>query len=67
MSDRFIINANIVIQRFVVEQDTPQVKILFDRMLSGKELLIPEFYRLECTNVLWKQVHFQEMPSEVAM
>jgi predicted nucleic acid-binding protein len=59
MNDRYVVDANIVIQRFIVEQDTPQVKVLFDQMLSGTELIVPEFCRLECSNVLWKQVRFQ--------
>lgn len=66
MSDRYVVDANIVIQRLIVEQDTPQVKVLFDQMLSGTELIVPEFCRLECTNVLWKQVRFQGMPADVA-
>lgn len=66
MSDRYVVDANIVIQRLIVEQDTPQVKVLFDQMLLGTELIAPEFWRLECTNVLWKQVRFQRMPADVA-
>ena len=66
MTDRYVVDANIVIQRLIVEQDTPQVKILFNQMISGTELLVPEFCRLECTNVLWKQVRFQGMPADVA-
>jgi predicted nucleic acid-binding protein len=66
MNDRYVVDANIVIQRFIVEQDTPQVKVLFDQMLSGTELIVPEFCRLECSNVLWKQVRFQGMPADVA-
>ena len=66
MTDRYVVDANIVIQRLIVEQDTPQVKILFNQMISGTELVVPEFCRLECTNVLWKQVRFQGMPADVA-
>lgn len=66
MSDRYVVYANIVIQRLIVEQDTPEVKVLFDQMLLGTELIVPEFCRIECTNVLWKQVRFQGMPADVA-
>jgi predicted nucleic acid-binding protein len=66
MNDRYVVDANIVIQRLIVEQDSPQVKVLFDQMISGTELIVPEFCRLECTNVLWKQVRFQGMPADVA-
>ena len=66
MIDRYVVDANIVIQRLIVEQDTPQVKILFNQMISGTALVVPEFCRLECTNVLWKQVRFQGMPADVA-
>jgi predicted nucleic acid-binding protein len=56
MNDRYVVDSNIVIQRLIVEQDSLQVKVLFDQMISGTELIVPEFCRLECTNVLWKPI-----------
>jgi predicted nucleic acid-binding protein len=62
MTTRDVVDTSIVVQRFVVDSFTPQVKVLFSQLQTGVELVIPEFCLLECTNVFWKQVRFQGMP-----
>lgn len=66
MTSRYILDASIVIQRFIQQEYTPQTKILFNRLLVGDEFYIPEFCLLECTNVIWKQVRFYELPETQA-
>jgi predicted nucleic acid-binding protein len=61
MTTRYVVDTSIVVQRFVVDSFTPQVKALFSQLQTGVELVIPEFCLLECTNVFWKQVRFQGM------
>ncbi|WP_413164248.1 type II toxin-antitoxin system VapC family toxin [Capilliphycus salinus ALCB114379] len=64
--NNYIIDASIVIQRFIQQEYTPQVRILFNRLLKGDRFYIPEFCLLECTNVIWKQVRFYGLPEEQA-
>ncbi|MEP7289998.1 MAG: type II toxin-antitoxin system VapC family toxin [Chloroflexota bacterium] len=63
----FVVDASIVISRFVKESYTPQTIALFARLKSGDFLYIPEFCRLECINVLWKHVRFQGVARAQAM
>ncbi|MCY7275850.1 MAG: type II toxin-antitoxin system VapC family toxin [Phormidesmis sp. CAN_BIN44] len=62
----YVVDTSIVVQRFIVDRFTPQVKILFSQLQTGTDLVIPEFCLLECTNVFWKQVRFQGMPVSAA-
>ncbi|MEB3278259.1 MAG: type II toxin-antitoxin system VapC family toxin [Lyngbya sp.] len=64
--NHYIIDASIVIQRFIQQKYTPQVRILFNRLLEGDQFYIPEFCLLECTNVIWKQVRFYGLPESQA-
>jgi predicted nucleic acid-binding protein len=54
----YVVDATIVISRFVRESYTPHTVALFTRLKSGDQLYVPEFCRLECINVLWKHVRF---------
>jgi predicted nucleic acid-binding protein len=56
--NHYIIDASVVIQRFIQQEYTSQVRTLFNRLLEGDQFDIPEFCLLECTNVIWKQVRF---------
>jgi predicted nucleic acid-binding protein len=55
----YVVDATIVISRFVSEIYTPHTVALFAGLKTGDVLYIPEFCRLECINVLWKHVRFQ--------
>lgn len=64
--NHYIIDASIVIQRFIQQEYTAQTRILFNRLLEGDQFYIPEFCLLECTNVIWKQVRFYGLPEKQA-
>lgn len=48
----YIVDANGVIRRFIIEPYTPEVRALLARMYQGDDLYVPEFCLLECVNVL---------------
>lgn len=47
MINHYILDASIVIQRFIEQEYTPQAKILFNSLLVGEEFYIPEFLFLQ--------------------
>ncbi len=63
----YVVDASIVIQRFIRDSYTMQARTLFDGLKLSDKLYVPEFCLLECTNVLWKQVRFQGMPEQQAI
>jgi len=66
MTEQYVVDTSVVMQRLIVEVNTPQVRRLFAEMTQGTTLVVPEFCLLECANVLWKQVRFQGMPQSTA-
>ncbi|WP_013323268.1 type II toxin-antitoxin system VapC family toxin [Gloeothece verrucosa] len=62
----YVVDTSIVIQRFIRETYTPNVRALLNRLLVGDQLYIPEFCLLECSNVFWKQVRFYGLSEEKA-
>jgi predicted nucleic acid-binding protein len=66
MTERYVVDTSVVMQRLIVEVNTPQVGRLFAEMAQGITLVVPEFCLLECANVLWKQVRFQGMSQSTA-
>jgi predicted nucleic acid-binding protein len=66
MTERYVVDTSVVIQRLIVEMNTPHVRCLFAQMAKGLVIIVPEFCLLECANVLWKQVRFQGMPRQTA-
>lgn len=63
----YVVDASVVISRFVKEADTEYAVRLFNRLKTGDILYVPEFCRLECVNVLWKHVRFQGVLREQAI
>ncbi len=57
----YIVDASVVIQRLIYDNETEYAKALFRQLTRGDTLYIPEFCVLECTNVIWKQVRFRGM------
>jgi predicted nucleic acid-binding protein len=56
----YVVDASIVVQYAIEQDQTAAVRNLVARMYRGnEELIIPEFCLLECTNVIWKEVRFQ--------
>lgn len=56
----YILDASIVVQHVISDKHTPNVDVLFDGIGDTITGHVPEFCLLECTNVLWKQVRFQD-------
>jgi predicted nucleic acid-binding protein len=55
----YVVDASIVVQYAIEQDQTAAVRNLIARMYRGnEELIIPEFCLLECTNVIWKEVRF---------
>lgn len=62
----YVIDTSIIMQLFVIDTYTEQTRRLFQNLIDGDKFYIPEFCLVECTNVLWKQVRFHEMPQKEA-
>lgn len=58
----FVVDASVISQYLITDTYTNNAIALFKQLKSGDRLYVPEFSRLECVNVLWKQVRFQNMP-----
>jgi predicted nucleic acid-binding protein len=65
MSD-FILDASILVQYVVTDIHTAHVDVLFESVGTTITAYVPEFCLLECTNVLWKQVRFNNVPPATA-
>lgn len=57
----YVVDASVVIEYLINGRRTADVIRFFNRVTDTDRIVIPEFCLLECTNVLWKQVRFQEM------
>ncbi|MBZ0275661.1 MAG: type II toxin-antitoxin system VapC family toxin [Anaerolineae bacterium] len=58
----YIVDASVVIEYLVTGDYTPNARTLFNQATPNDRFIVPEFCLLECANVLWKQVRFNEMP-----
>lgn len=58
----YIVDASVVVERLIRNTYTPNAQALFQRALHRDKFFIPEFGFIECVNVLWKSVRFQNMP-----
>ncbi len=67
MSDTYIVDASVIVQRLIRDSETPHVRTLF-RLMGDRqvELWVPEFCLAECANVLWKAVRFRGMSPQQA-
>lgn len=59
---QYIVDASIAVQLVIEDAHTAETKALFKEIERGDKLIMPEFGLLECTNVLWKQVRFNDVP-----
>jgi predicted nucleic acid-binding protein len=64
--NRYIVDASVTIQFFIVEPHTEHARALFQGLTEEDEVIVPEFCLLECTNILWKKVRFQGMSEATA-
>jgi predicted nucleic acid-binding protein len=58
----YIVDASVVIEYLITGPHTPTVQAFFNQITAADRLTIPEFCLLECTNVIWKHVRFNDMP-----
>lgn len=63
----FVLDASVLIQHVVTDVHTANVDALFEVIGSEINAHIPEFCLIECVNVIWKQVRFNNVPASVAM
>ena len=58
----YVVDASVVIEYLVTDQFTPNAMAFFAQVTDSDQLVVPEFCLMECTNVIWKQVRFNNMP-----
>ncbi|MEK6813290.1 MAG: type II toxin-antitoxin system VapC family toxin [Nitrospirota bacterium] len=63
---RAVVDASVAVKIFVPEALSAQAQEVFARFASenGAELIVPDFFFIECANVLWKWVHRAGYPSK---
>jgi len=64
--DVFVVDATVVVAHLISDTFTPNARALFRELTKTVLLHIPEFCLLECTNVLWKRVRFNNLPQAYA-
>jgi predicted nucleic acid-binding protein len=57
----YVVDASVISQYLITDTYTNNATALFRQLRRGDRLYVPEFCRLECVNVVWKQVRFQSM------
>ena len=57
----YVVDTSIIMQEFIQERYTEQVRRLFSGLVGEDQLYIPAFCLVECANVLWKHVRFDSM------
>jgi predicted nucleic acid-binding protein len=61
----YVVDASVLIQGYIREVDTAHVRTLLRDAMTPEPtvtLHVPEFCILECANILWKRVVFQNKP-----
>lgn len=61
---RLVVDANLVVKRFVTEEHSPQARRL---LLSTADILAPRFLAIEAGNTFLKKVRLGEMTQEAAL
>ncbi|MBN1121040.1 MAG: type II toxin-antitoxin system VapC family toxin [Anaerolineae bacterium] len=64
---RFVVDTSVVVQYLIEDNDTPQVTELFAASFESRiSLWLPDYCLVECANVLWKRVVFDNDSLEMA-
>ncbi len=68
MSERYVVDASMVIKLFVEEEFSQTTRKVFERLGSSDpdEFYVPDLLFAECANVLWKYVRFHGYDREIA-
>jgi predicted nucleic acid-binding protein len=62
----YVVDASIVVQHLIADQFTAHADALFDQIGDEMVLYVPDICLVECTNVLWKEVRFHNLPAAQA-
>lgn len=62
----YVVDTTVIMARILQETATVAATNLFDRLRDDDELSVPVFCRVECINVIWKQVAFRGMVASEA-
>ena len=57
----YIVDASVVVQYLITDTYTANARALFLGLTQNDKIHVPEFCLLECANVLWKQVRFNNV------
>ena len=65
---RAVVDASVAVKIFVPEALSAQAQVVFARFASeeGAELIVPDFFFIECANVFWKWVQRLAYPGKDA-
>lgn len=65
---RAVVDASVAVKIFVPEVLSAQARNMFERFAreDGAELIVPDFFFIECANVFWKWVQRSAYPSKDA-
>jgi len=64
----YVIDASVGIKRFLREDQSAEVRTLFDRLVRDEcVFVVPDLFYVECANVLWKKVVREEHPIDKAI
>lgn len=68
MAITYIVDVSAVMPNFIAEVYTPNAQSMFREFTDQRsiQLGMPEFGKVECVNVLWKQVRFSEVNQDDA-
>ena len=65
MVQNFVVDASVLVQAFIRDQDTARVRTLLKGVFDADNptvIHVPEFCLLECANILWKRAQFHSTP-----
>lgn len=65
---RAVVDASVAVKLFVPEALSAEAQAVFARFASenGAELIVPDFFYIECANVFWKWVQRSAYPAKAA-
>jgi predicted nucleic acid-binding protein len=68
MSVEVVLDANVLIQDYLAEGNTPHTQALLAQLADADpcKLHLPEFCIVECANILWRHVPFHGMALDTA-
>ena len=62
----YVVDTTIVMSYLTVNNYTSNASAFFNQVKAADQLFVPEFCLAECTNVLWKEARFGNLPVTTA-